>query len=109
MDKSMMPKENDLFLVVNVDEFVFEIRYGYYEPSDRDHIEPIPIYPDLQKNPIYNREGFRIVTAVQMPCKHYMPPQGYEQEECCSSCIHYSDKEKEIDICKCPKMKLSDK
>lgn len=102
------PKEGDVFLNVTIENYQFELRYGYYEESDRLMGDPVPIYPDLIRNPAYTKEGFPLVTAIQIPCEHYETLNGYENEDSCSSCIYYPDMKDEITVCKCPKRRLSD-
>ena len=101
-----LPKEGDLYMVINSYGHTFELRYGFYEESDREYGEPVAIYPDLKKNPIYTKDGYPLVTAVQIPCEHYKVSQGHAPEECCSDCIYYKDSKKEIDICLCEKKRL---
>ena len=101
-----LPKEGDLYMVINSYGRTFELRYGFYEESDREHGEPVAIYPDLKNNPIYTKDGYPLVTAVQIPCEHYEVERGHAPEECCSDCIHYKDSKNEIDICLCEKKRL---
>lgn len=98
-----LPKEGDLYMVIDSHGHTFELIYGYYEETDRARGEPVVIYPDLKNSPIFTKEGYPLVTAVQIPCEHYKVEQGHTPEECCSDCIYYSDSKKEIDICLCKK------
>ncbi len=102
-----IPREGELFRIVLVDEHRFEIRYGYYEESDRAMGEPVPIYPDLIKEPLYTKEGFPLITAVQSPCEYYEILEGYEDEDTCSSCKYYPNIWDEISICQCEKRRLN--
>lgn len=103
MNRNIPPKEGELFLNVTVENYTFELRYGYYEETDRLRGEPVPIYPDLKSNPLYTGDGQPIVTAVQVPCEYYKTPEGFENEDCCSNCIYYPDIKDEIGICQCEK------
>ena len=46
-------QEGDLYEVLEVYGHTFELRYGYYEERERARGEPIPIYPDFKKHPLY--------------------------------------------------------
>ncbi len=94
------PKEGDLYKIVRIDEYVFELRYGYYEDYERKTGEPVVIYPDLTQR-IYNEDGYAIVTAIQEPCGYYEVPEHKARDECCVDCIHYSSPGDDIGICKC--------
>ncbi len=98
-----LPKEDDLYMVINSHGHTFELKYGYYEETDREYGEPVVIYPDLKNSPIFTKDGYSLVTAVQVPCEYYEVQQGHLPEECCSDCIYYKDSKKEIDICLCEK------
>jgi len=103
MNGSIIPKEGELFQVVLVDEYRFELRYGFYEESDRAMGEPVPIYPNLIEEPLYTKEGRPLVTAIQSSCEQYEILEGYEDEGTCSSCKYYPNVWKEISICQCEK------
>ncbi len=98
-----LPKEGDLYMVINSHGHTFELKYGYYEETDREYGEPVVIYPDLKNSLIYTKDGYPLVTAVQVPCEHYEIEQGHLPEECCSDCIYYIDSKNEIDVCLCEK------
>ena len=106
--KAKKPREGELFSVVVVENHRFEIRYGYYEESDRKSSDPVPIYPDLKNHTIYTKEGHPLVTAIQSPCENYKAKEGYEDEDYCSNCIFYPDITKEISVCLCQEQRLSD-
>lgn len=94
-------QEGDLYEVLLVDGGTFEIRYGYYEDFERELSEPIPIYPDLEKTPIYGTSGKRIVTHMQEPCQHFSPQAGSDTEQCCGCCIYYPANRQMIEACQC--------
>ena len=100
-----IPKEGDLHSVVSVGGHTFELRYGYYEESERRTGEPFVLYPDLKQNPHFTRDGYRIVSAIQSVCQHYAVPNGMEREDCCYTCIHYPDQTDDIGICRCEAMR----
>lgn len=101
MDRIKGPKEGDLYATVSVGGHTFDIRYGYYEESDRTLCEPVVVYPDLKNKPVFSPEGYRLVTAVQGPCEHYAVTDGHEPEECCSDCMYYPNAKEEIGVCRC--------
>ncbi len=98
-----LPKEGDLYMVIHSHGHTFQLIYGYYEETDREYGEPVVIYPDLKNDPIFTKDGYPFVTAVQVPCEHYKVEEGRIPEECCSDCIYYKDSKSEIDICLCEK------
>ena len=99
--KSPYPKEGQLFKTFFIDEYVFELRYGYYAEFERKSGEPVIIYPDLIDKPLYTNQGQRIVTAIQDPCEHYKVPNNKIRDESCSDCLYYANPNNEIGICQC--------
>ena len=95
-------KEGDLFKVIEYGGRTFEIRYGYYEEKDRK-FEPMAIYPNFLKEPVYTDDGTPFVTAMQQPCRLF---QGRKDENsACEDCVFYQRCEELIGICACPKNK----
>lgn len=99
------PIEGDLFKIISLHGRTFEIRYGYYEDYERksEFSEPIPIYPDFLKNPVYTEDGYPFVTHMQSLCEH---GNSYYIEGCCSDCSHFEDGDDFIGICICDKRRL---
>ncbi len=106
MQKAVIPCEGDLYKVIEVDNNTFQILYGYYEESERDRVEPLPVFPDLKENPVYTSDGKPIVTAIQEPCEYYISKNENRSEEWCGDCISYLDADKEISICGCTEKML---
>ena len=79
-------REGELYKVITVGDRKIEIRYGYYEEFERRHGEPVPIYPDFTKQPIYTEDGMPLVTAMQEVCVSFI---GGDREMGCYSCRHY--------------------
>jgi len=100
-----IPREGDLHSIVIIDTHTFELRYGYCDERDRATGEPYILYPDLLSEPFYSKDGYRIVAALQSVCDHYTPPDGAEKEDCCYTCRFYPDRQSEIGICRCEKMR----
>ncbi len=101
MNKTKIPvREGDIYEVLSVDGRTFEIRYGYYEDFERDGSTPIPIYPDLEKSPVYGESGRYIVTFMQEPCVHY-EPRVEHAEPYCGCCKHYPNNKQMINACEC--------
>lgn len=96
------PKEGDLYKTIIIDAFNFELRFGYYAEFERRSGEPVVIYPDLTEQPLYTRDGQRLVTAIQDPCSHYRATNPTSPEDCCCDCIHYLRPGDEIGICGLP-------
>ena len=92
--------EGDLYGIVNVCDKVFEIRYGYYEDYERNskYNEPVPVYPDLYKNPEYSNDGYPIVTQMQQVCEMY---HGSRSDGRCGLCPYFQKEERLFGLCKC--------
>ncbi len=99
------PREGDLFNVFRVGGYTFEIRYGHYTEAERDAAnEPVPIYPDLDKSPLYNEDGFRITNCISEGCRHFTAKSPKCEELQCLYCIHYDTSVcLDIGICRCKK------
>lgn len=93
------PKENDLYNIIELHGRRFEIRYGYYEEIDRAY-EPIPIYPDFIKEPVYTDDGAPFVTLMQNPCESF-EPSGRCSDLDCGNCKHMERGEELIAVCRC--------
>ena len=93
-------KEGDLFKIIKISNQEFVIRYGFYEEEDRfsKYNEPIPIFPDFIKEPVYTLEGFLFVTHMQDKCKYFI---GDLKADSCYKCLHYKNQEDLIGICTC--------
>ena len=96
-----VPVEGDLYMSLTLHGYTFDLRYGYYEEKDRNCGEPVVIYPDLKSRPLYDSEGFLLVTAIQEPCEFYMAADEEQNEHCCSDCIYYPNSRDEISVCIC--------
>ena len=93
--------EGELYKRLEIYGCVFEIKYGYYEECDRANplVEPMPIYPDFIKNPIYTADGFPCVTKMQDICMHY---EGNDDvDNGCAECIYYKHGDELVGICTC--------
>ena len=101
-------REGDLYQELMVDGRVFEIRYGYYEEKDRfsKYNDPIPIYPDFIKNPLYNDEGQPFATEMQDVCKHF---DGKMLVDICCGCSYFEKGDDLIGICRCKHNKKRNK
>lgn len=93
------PKEGDLYKKVVIADKTFSLYYGYYEEFERASNDPIPIYPDLKKDPVHSAEGIPIVTGMQDPCPHYT---GKPHGDSCVSCTHFKSHEELFGLCHCP-------
>ena len=100
-----MPKEGDLFKVIELYGTTFEIRYGFYEDRDRHnrYAEPMEIYPDFIKNPQHTHDGMPFVTAMQTPCALFKGKK--DEDSTCDDCAFYQHCEEMLGICVCPKNK----
>ena len=93
-------REGDLYRSVVVDGIRFDILYGYYEDFERKACDPIPVYPDLEKNPVYTNHGYRIVTQIQSPCNWFTKRDRKCDDEWCRSCKYFEDEHKLIGVCR---------
>lgn len=90
------PKDGDLYKILFINGRVFEIRYGYYEEFERESCDPVPIYPDFGKNPVYDSDGRPFATAMQDICDHFNGGCG---ELGCWGCKHYRSVDDLVGIC----------
>lgn len=99
------PGEGDLFGMIHLCGKSFEIRYGFYEESDRyaRNAEPVAIYPDFAAVPQYTDDGLPFVTAMQSPCPHFAGERN--EDSGCGDCAHYHHGEELIGICGCEKQR----
>ena len=97
-------KEGELYKVVTTFGKTFELRYGYYEECDRQSplCNPVVIYPDFTKAPIYTDDGTPFVTMVQDACKSYRGEAKRTPDTTCAECKYFERGEDWIGICKCP-------
>ena len=95
-----IPREGDTYKTVSVFGKSFTLYYGYYEDFERysPHNEPMPIYPDFVKDPVYTEDGTPIVTEMQDICLYY---QGRDDEDSCAACSHFRRIEELFGICNC--------
>jgi len=94
-----IPKEGDLYKKLDVEGFTFELVYGYYDEHERPHSPPVVIFPDLETDELYTKDGYRLVTEVQDSCE-YFSPAIEDEEGWCGDCMYYSGDHKEIGICR---------
>ena len=102
-----IPKEGDLYKVVTTFGKTFELRYGYYEECDRQSplCEPIVIYPDLLRAPVYTDEGMPFVTMMQDACKSYKGEAKCTPDTTCAECKYFQRGEEWFGICTGPRNK----
>ena len=95
-----VPKEGELYKIVNTHGRTFELRYGYYGECDRKY-EPNVLYPDFIKEPVYTDNGEPFVTMVQDACKSYRGDTKRTPDTTCDECKYFQCGEDWIGICKC--------
>lgn len=103
--KTALPSEGELYKIVTVSGYAFELYYGYYEECDRENpdVEPMPLYPDFLRNPQYTDDGLPFVTKMQDACKSYKGKAAREKD--CAECEYYKHGDDFIGMCSCPKNK----
>ena len=94
-------RDGDLYKSVTVHGKTFELRYGFYEEYEKSsrYPEPIPIYPDFLREPIYTDEGYPFVTGMQEPCA--LAECDIKEDAFCAFCKHYAHEDELIGICLC--------
>lgn len=97
------PREGDLFKIISLHGQSFEIRYGYYEEIERGG-DPMEIYPDFIKEPIYTEEGAPFVTLMQDPCACYRPKDEKADYDC-GGCLYMERGDELIAVCRCEENK----
>ena len=101
-------KEGDLYKIIESHGKIFEIYYGYYSEEDRQspYVEPMEMYPDFIKAPVYTDEGIPFVTAMQERCRDYNGDK--DPDATCYQCSHYKKCDELLGICLCkPKRKTN--
>lgn len=100
-DRSASPKEGELYKAVTLFGKTFLLYYGYYEEFERysRYNEPMPIYPDFIKQPVYTDDGTPFATDIQDICSHY---EGEKEEDSCAACRYFRRMEDLFGICTCP-------
>ena len=95
--------EGDLYKIITTYGKTFELKYGYYEECDRQSplCDPVVIYPDFTKEPVYTDEGTPFVTMVQNACKSYRGDTKRTPDTTCDECKYFQCGEDWIGICTC--------
>ncbi len=96
-------KEGSLYKSIEIDNNIFNIYYGYYSDKERELWEPMPIFPDFIKSPVFTCEGNPFTRADQDICEHYRPKSNASGENWCNDCMHFKLYEEIIGICRCDK------
>lgn len=104
-DRLAVPREGDLYKEVNHGGRSFRLIYGYYEEFERESPfnDPMPIYPDFTKEPVYTDEGIPLVTAMQDICEGYYGPPGGDS---CVQCEFFQKGDELFGLCGCPKNRV---
>ena len=103
-------EEGELYKVVTTFGKTFELRYGYYEECDRQSplCDPVVIYPDFTKEPVYTDEGMPFVTMMQDACPYYNGEKKRTADSTCDECKYFGHGEDWFGICTCPKNKKNE-
>ncbi len=103
------PKEGDLYKEVTISGKTFRLLYGYYESFERESRlnDPIPIYPNFIKAPLYTDEGIPFATAMQNVCAYYKGKN--HEDSCCADCVYFQSSEELFGFCICPKNRRTHK
>ena len=103
------PIEGELFKKLTLHGKTFELRYGYYEEFERESEfgEPIPIYPDFTKTPMYTSDGYPFATQMQNLCEY--GESNIKLDACCVDCRHFIHGDELIGLCKCEERRIAAK
>ena len=95
--------EGDLYKTLEIHGRTFPLYYGYYEECDRQNplCEPIVIYPDFLREPVYTDDGVPFVTIVQDACASFKGEAERTPDTTCAECSYFQSGEDWIGICKC--------
>ncbi len=94
------PREGELYKSVTLFGHTFELRYGYYDDRDRKWDEPMVLYPDFLKAPLYTKEGVPFVTMVQDACDYYTGRSPKAEDCVCADCLYFTHGEEWLGLCK---------
>ena len=89
-------RDGDVYKTLIINGSIFEIRYGYYEEFERESCDPVPIYPDFLRDPMYDKDGYPFATAMQDVCDRF---EGGCGELGCWGCRHYRAMDDLVGIC----------
>ena len=97
------PREGELYKVVTVFGRTFSLRYGYYEECDRQSplCEPVIIYPDFLREPLYTEDGTPFVTMMQDACQGFLGASERTEDSTCAECAHFKKGEEWFGLCTC--------
>ena len=95
--QNITPREGELYKAITIDGHTFEIYYGFYEEVDRRY-DPIAIYPDFTKEPVYTDAGIPFATQMQDICRCYIGEHG---EDGCGSCAYFKKSTDLFGLCTC--------
>lgn len=100
MPQKTIPREGDLYAVIQTHGCTFELRYGYYEECDRTG-PPDVIYPNFKENPQYAPDGKPFVTRMQDACPHYCARRARDPDSTCGDCSYFRPGEDWFGLCAC--------
>lgn len=95
--------EGELYKTIELHGRTFTLYYGYYEECDRQNplCEPIVIYPDFTKDPVYTDNGEPFVTMMQDACNNYSADTERTSDTTCAECEYFLRGEEWFGICQC--------
>ncbi len=95
--------EGELYKEIELWGRTFTLYYGYYEECDRQNplCEPIVIYPDFLRDPIYTDDGEPFVTMVQDACGSFNGKTKRTPDTTCAECSCFHPGEDWFGICLC--------
>ena len=99
--------EGELYKRVELYGRTFDLYYGYYDECDRINplCEPIVIYPDFSKEPLYTDGGEPIVTMMQDACHLYDGEEKKTPNTTCADCKYFQRGEEWFGVCLCKENK----
>ena len=96
--------EGELYKEIKLYGRTFTLYYGYYDECDRKNplCEPIVIYPDFIREPVYTDIGEPFVTMVQDACNGYKGETIRTPDTTCADCKYFQRGEDWFGVCKSP-------
>ena len=100
-------REGELYKIIEAYGKIFKIYYGYYSEEDRQnpYVEPMEMYPNFNKTPVYTEEGIPFVTAMQERCRHYDGEN--DEDSTCYQCSYYEKCDELLGICLCKSRRMT--
>ncbi len=103
-------KVGALYKTIEIDGARLDIYYGFYNEREKElGYDPTPIYPNLDKNPQYTKNGLPIVAVYKDTCEHFNSLPKTIEIDGCINCKYFDKKEDCIGLCRCEHRRINGK